>query len=168
MRDHVKIFMLATNIATEAHEGQKRKYTVEDYIAHPVAVAYLVAGYMSDNGFGMEEVFKAMTVAVLHDTVEDTDMTMEDILEQFGEEIAMGVWYLTKCPDYVGNRATRKKICQDRLASAPEWVRIIKTFDMYHNSLSIAKYDPKFNKVFTVETDSLLSAMGTTEIFPKK
>ena len=106
-----------------------------------------------------------MVVAVLHDTVEDTVATIETIAEIFGEEVAKGVWFLTKVPDFVGNRAERKALCEARLAAAPRIIQIIKTFDMKHNSLSIKQYDPKFWDLFQKETDSLLSAMKTTEIF---
>jgi len=158
----------AIQFATKMHEGQVRKYTHEPYIEHPIAVADLVEEYMTANDFTEDEILMAMTVAVLHDTVEDTDATMEDIFQMFNEEIAAGVWFLTKCPDYVGNRRIRKKICEDRLARAPRIIQIIKTFDMLHNSKTLERDDPKFYKVFMVETASLLSAMNTTEIFPKK
>lgn len=91
--------------------GQLRKYTYEPYIEHPVAVADLVEEYMDARRcvYDDEAIMTAMTIAVLHDVVEDTEATMEDIVELFGEEVATGVWFLTKCPDYVGNRATRKR-----------------------------------------------------------
>ena len=158
----------AIQFATKMHKGQVRKYTGEDYITHPVAVADLVEEYMDENGFTEDEIMDAMTIAVLHDTVEDTDATEEDIYQMYGADIATGVWFLTKCPDYVGNRATRKQLCEDRLALAPEIIKIIKTFDMYHNSLTLERDDPKFYEVFMVETARLLKAMNTTEIFPKK
>ena len=151
----------ATRYATKMHEGQLRKYTHEPYIEHPLAVADLVKEYMDARRcvYDDDAIMTAMTVAVLHDVVEDTEATMEDIVELFGEEVATGVWFLTKCPDYVGNRATRKKICEDRLASAPEIVKIIKNCDMYHNSLSIEEHDPNFYTLFKKETASLLTAM---------
>ena len=160
-----KMVVEAIDFATKMHEGQVRKYTGEPYIEHPIAVADFVVAYMEEEDFTEEEIFTAMTIAVLHDTVEDTDATMEDIVELFNEEVAKGVWFLTKCPDYVGNRRTRKKICEDRLSSAPLIVRLIKTFDMYHNSLTLERDDPKFYKVFMIESESLLERMGTTDIY---
>ena len=159
----------AIQFATQMHEGQLRKYTYEPYIEHPVAVADLVEEYMDARRcvYDDDAIMTAMTIAVLHDVVEDTEATMEDIVELFGEEVATGVWFLTKCPDYVGNRATRKKICEDRLASAPEIVRIIKAFDMQHNSLTLERDDPAFYKVFVRESESLLGAMELEHILPK-
>lgn len=155
----------AIKFATKMHEGQVRKYTHEPYITHPIAVAHLVRDYMNENDFSEEEIENAMVVSVLHDVVEDTGATMEDIFEMYGADIASGVWYLTKCPDYAGNRRIRKKICEDRLARAPLITRIIKTFDMYHNSLTLERDDPKFYKVFMVETETLLERMHTQDIW---
>ena len=88
----------ALQFATKMHEGQVRKYTGEAYITHPVAVADLVEAYLDEKGFSEEEVMMAIQVAILHDTVEDTVATMEDIEALFGPEIAKGVWFMTKTP----------------------------------------------------------------------
>ena len=154
----------ALQFATKMHEGQVRKYTGEAYITHPVAVADLVEAYLDEKGFSEEEVMMAIQVAILHDTVEDTVATMEDIESLFGPEIAKGVWFMTKTPDYVGNRKFRKELCEMRLREAPEIIRILKTCDMFHNSLSIEEHDPKFWKTFKEETVSLLIAMDTLEV----
>ena len=154
----------ALQFATKMHEGQVRKYTGEAYITHPVAVADLVEAYLDKKGFSEEEVMMAIQVAILHDTVEDTVATMEDIEALFGPEIAKGVWFMTKTPDYVGNRKFRKELCEMRLREAPEIIRILKTCDMFHNSLSIEAHDPNFWKTFKEETVSLLIAMDTLEV----
>ena len=155
----------ALEFATEMHEGQVRKYTGEEYIMHPIAVADLVEEYLDEQEEPEEFVMAAIAIALLHDTVEDTPATEENILERFGAEIAEGVWYLTKTPSFVGNRAFRKKLCEARLSQAPYMVRVIKTFDMFHNSLSIQEHDPKFWELFQQETVELLEAMGTQHIF---
>jgi hypothetical protein len=51
-----------------------------------------------------------------------------------------------------------------RLREAPEIIRILKTCDMFHNSLSIEEHDPKFWNLFKEETVSLLIAMDTLEV----
>ena len=154
----------ALQFATKMHEGQVRKYTGEAYITHPVAVADLVEAYLDEKGFSEEEVMMAVQVAILHDTVEDTEATMEEIESLFGPEIAKGVWFMTKTPDYVGNRKFRKELCEMRLREAPEIIQILKTCDMFHNSLSIEEHDPNFWKTFKEETVSLLIAMDTLEV----
>ena len=158
----------ALEFATEMHEGQVRKYTGEEYIMHPIAVADLVEEYLDEQEEPEEFVMAAIAIALLHDTVEDTPATEENILERFGAEIAEGVWYLTKTPSFVGNRAVRKELCQARLAAAPWLIRVIKTFDMMHNATTIEANDPKFWIVFKAETIALLEAMGTTHIWEEQ
>jgi (p)ppGpp synthase/HD superfamily hydrolase len=147
------------------HEGQIRKYTGEPYVEHCIEVALLVESVLEGRGYSESDIDYATSVAVLHDTVEDTAATFEMITERFGEKVAEGVWYLTKTPGFVGNRATRKTLCAARLALAPEIIKIIKTCDMFHNSLSIEEFDPTFWKTFSAETETLLEAMGTAELF---
>ena len=140
----------ALQFATKMHEGQVRKYTGEAYIEHPVAVADIVEAFLDTKGYSEPDVMYAIEVALLHDTVEDTDATMEDILTVFGEDVAKGVWFMTKVPDYVGNRKFRKELCEARLREAPEIIRILKTCDMFHNSQSIEEHDPKFCYIIRV------------------
>lgn len=145
--------------ARTAHEGQVRKYTGEPYINHPFAVAESVADHVDDK--------VAIAAAVLHDTVEDTDVTLEEIVEKFGERVAEYVWYLTKPPVFVGNRAKRKIHDRNRLKEAPEIVRFIKVMDVWHNSFSIREHDPDFYKVFREEVRDLLYIMDSLIIVKK-
>ena len=115
--DHAKIW------AGMKHKGQARKYTGEPYVEHPIAVSELVREH------GLSET--AIIAAILHDTVEDTDATLEDVWELFGEEVAEYVWYLTKPPEFVGNRSIRKEHDRNRLAIAPEEVKFIKFYDVF-------------------------------------
>ena len=73
------IYEKAVRFAFKAHEGQKRK-DGGAYILHPLEVS-VIAGTMTNNP-------DVLSAAVLHDTVEDTSVTAEEILEQFGERIA--------------------------------------------------------------------------------
>ena len=75
------IFEEAIAFAVKAHSGMYRKRESTPYILHPFEVATIVGTITSD-----EEVLAA---AVLHDTVEDTDATIEEIREQFGERLAL-------------------------------------------------------------------------------
>jgi|TARA_B100001094_G_scaffold197685_1_gene191762 (p)ppGpp synthase/HD superfamily hydrolase len=150
----------AATYATNAHKGQKRKYTEEDYITHPMAVANLLKDHYKDT---TEDMFAA---ALLHDTVEDTEATHEEIEYFFGDEVARLVKGLTdtaKLED--GNRAHRKAIERDRLAKESKEVQTIKVFDLLHNSFSIKEHDPKFWEVFKAEKQDLLNVM--TKVDPE-
>jgi len=77
----------AVEIATKAHEGQFRK-TGEPYIIHPMAVKKILEDW------GMDE--DTIIAGILHDTVEDTDLTLNDIKNEFGESVAFLVDGVTK------------------------------------------------------------------------
>ena len=138
--------------AIKAHEGQKRKYTGEDYIVHPMAVARLVSQH------GGSEIQQAG--ALLHDVVEDTAYTLADINALFGDEVATMVQWLTdtsKPED--GNRAVRKAIDRKRLAEAPAEAQFVKLADMIDNSLSIFVFDKSFAPKFAEEMALLVNDM---------
>jgi GTP pyrophosphokinase len=79
---------LAFNIANASHRGARRR-SGEPYIMHPIAVARIV---VEDIGLA----YKSIVAALLHDVVEDTDYTLEDVREMFGDKIASIVEGLTK------------------------------------------------------------------------
>jgi (p)ppGpp synthase/HD superfamily hydrolase len=138
--------------ATKAHEGQKRKYTGEDYIVHPISVARLV----EKHGGSLD----MQAAALLHDVVEDTPHTLADINALFGHDIAELVRWLTdtsKPED--GNRAVRKGIDRDRLAQAPAEAQFIKLADMIDNSVTIQIFDKSFAKLFMTEMKQLVDSM---------
>ena len=142
----------AKQFAKEAHGGQVRKYTGLPYVTHTEEVAQIV-----DNYNGSKEMIAA---ALLHDTVEDTNTTIQDIVTEFGTPTATLVQWLTDTsrPED-GNRATRKAIDRDRLAQAPAAVQLIKAADMISNGKDIMQHDPKFAKVYIGEMKQLLDAM---------
>ena len=144
--DHAKLW------AGMHHKGQVRKYTGEPYIEHPLEVAEMVKEH------GLSET--AIIAAILHDTVEDTGATLEDVEELFGTGVAEYVWYLTKPPVFVGNRATRKSLDRDRLSAAPEEVKFIKFYDVFHNASSIREHDPEFYDSWRHEMQLLFLAMN--------
>ena len=86
-RADTKIIMKAYNLANEKHKNQKRG-SGEPYIIHPLNVAYILANIGLDDS--------TICAALLHDIVEDTDVTNEDLKEMFGNEIAEMVAGVTK------------------------------------------------------------------------
>lgn len=77
----------AYNVATEAHQGQVRK-SGEPYIIHPLWVGIILADLEMDK--------ETIVAGMLHDAVEDTDMTLEDVAREFSEEVALLVDGVTK------------------------------------------------------------------------
>jgi (p)ppGpp synthase/HD superfamily hydrolase len=138
-------------IAAAAHEGQVRKYTGEAYITHPMAVAETLLEY------GIEDP-EMHAAALLHDVVEDTEMTIEDVRAEF-EGVTIRVRWLTKLELPGVPRAKRKQIEALRLAKAGAAVQTIKYADLLHNMKSIVVHDPKFAKVFLREARVLCDVM---------
>lgn len=139
----------ARELATQAHAGQKRKYTGDDYITHPAAVVAILRGAEIDDE-------ATLAAAWLHDTVEDTDVTASDIVERFGVAVTSLVMWLTDCGLSVGNRATRKAYDRCRLYSAPAAAQTIKCADLIDNTSSIVEHDANFAVVYMREKALLL------------
>ncbi len=134
----------AIKLATHGHREQKRKYTGEPYIMHPLAVMEIVAT--------VSHTVEMLIAAVLHDVVEDTDVTIDDICNEFGTVVGMYVEYLTdisKTED--GNRAQRKEKDAWHYARGPAEAQTIKVADLIHNTADIHKHDPRFWEVYKQE-----------------
>tara|TARA_X000000950_G_C13628912_1_gene542609 strand:- start:214 stop:708 length:495 start_codon:yes stop_codon:yes gene_type:complete len=138
--------------ATKAHGDQKRKYTGDPYIVHPIAVAEIVKTVPHTDAM--------IAAALLHDVVEDTPVTIEQIKDKFGSEVAELVGWLTDIsrPEN-GNRKTRKSLDRDHSANAPAEAQTIKLADLIHNTKSIEKHDPHFWKVYKQEKIALLDVL---------
>lgn len=129
----------AYEYANAAHEEveQRRKYTDEPYIVHPLAVAKLLLSL----GYRKEVVMAAL----LHDTVEDTNVTNEDIAREFGSDVARLVSEVTdtaKPED--GNRKARMAINRAHTALASPEGKTIKAADINDNWSSILEHSRGF------------------------
>lgn len=139
----------AVEFAERAHRGQVRKYTGEPYIVHPLEVAQLVWSV-----FPAED---ATIAALLHDTVEDCGITFDQITRAFGVNAARLVHEVTDISRKEhGNRATRKGLDRQHLASASPEGMTIKLADLISNTQSITQHDPDFAKVYMREKAELL------------
>lgn len=146
-----ELIRMAEEFATQAHAGQFRKYTFEPYIVHPKEVAEQVAKIKGRT--------PAMIAAAwLHDVVEDTPISIEDIKKHFGKEVADLVYWLTDT-EGGGNRAQRKAVTRHRLSMAPAAAQKIKKEDIIANARSIAEHDRHFWKTFMVEVIECVNVM---------
>ncbi len=118
----------ALDFAAAAHEGQLRK-SGEPYITHPIQVAKILATYESDSD--------AIIAALLHDTVEDTSVTIDDIKREFGENVVLLVDGVTKLNKLSFNSREEQQVENIRkmlLAMAKDIrVILIKLADRLHN-----------------------------------
>ncbi len=124
----VDLITRAYEVAAAAHEGQLRK-TGDPYISHPVAVALMLAEH------GLDEA--TVAAALLHDTVEDTDLTLEDLRSEFGEEIARLIDGVTKLDRvrYSNREQAQAASIRKMVVAMAQDVRVlvIKLFDRLHN-----------------------------------
>ena len=123
-----QLLRTAFQMAADAHKTMRRK-SGEPYILHPIAVARICA---EEIGLGV----RSSICALLHDTVEDTDITLEDVKREFGEEISKIVDGLTKIANVIDVNASQqaenfKKILLT-LTDDPR-VILIKLSDRLHN-----------------------------------
>lgn len=144
----------AKAFATAAHASinQRRKYTDEPYVVHPIAVSAIVASVPHTN--------EMLAAAMLHDVVEDTPVRIEEIESEFGAEVAELVGWLTdvsKPED--GNRRVRKDLDLQHTALAPPDAKTIKIADLIDNTLSIKARDPDFWKPYRHEKLRLLEVL---------
>jgi len=142
----------ALTFAKTAHGSQKRKYTGAPYYVHLVEVMKLVKSVTKD-----EEMLQA---ALLHDVVEDTPVTLQQVRDEFGDRVAMLVGGLTDVsrPED-GNRKKRKAIDRAKLQKQPADVQTIKYADIISNARDISENDPKFAVVYLDEMRQLLAGM---------
>lgn len=154
----------ALTFASNLHTGQERKYTGLPYITHPRSVAALILTHASQR-FCTEVVIAA---ALLHDVVEDCDVTLETLTQLFGPEVADLVGWVTDVSQPSdGNRKVRKAKDRDHLAIAPAAAQTIKLADLIDNTSTIVQYDPDFAAVYMREKAELLGVMldGDTKLY---
>ena len=142
----------AVEIAKKAHEGQFRK-TGEPYIVHPLAVKKILEEW------GMDE--DTIIAGILHDTVEDTPLTLNDIKKEFGESVAFlvdGVTKLSNARDGMRDidtylPATRDNFLRLMIALGDDIrVLIIKLADRLHNLRTLSALPPEKQKKIAKET----------------
>ena len=142
----------AVAVAKQAHKGQLRK-TGEPYIIHPLAVKKILEEW------GMDE--DTLIAGVLHDTVEDTDLTLDDIRKEFGESVAFLVDGVTKLSTARNGMrdidtylpATKDNFLRLMIALGDDIrVLIIKLADRLHNIRTLSALPPDKQKKIAKET----------------
>ncbi len=126
----------AYEFAAKAHEGQKRS-SGQPYIIHPLAVAFILLELGMDTD--------TICAAILHDVVEDTPATLDDLKKRFGQDVAIlvdGVTKLNKIPTFNREEQQAENVRKILLAMSQDIrVMIIKLCDRLHNMRTL-KYRP--------------------------
>ncbi|MCI4187181.1 HD domain-containing protein [Dickeya dianthicola] len=145
----------AKQFATQAHQAidQRRKFTNAPYITHPAAVVELL--------IPINPTPEMICAAWLHDTVEDTPVTLANIEQTFGNTVANYVEMLTdvQTRKYGGERIHRKNANLMHSAQACAEAQSIKLCDLIDNSKTVVEYDPFFACDYLLEMKRLLAVL---------
>lgn len=146
-KDEIEEIDKAYEWARASHEGQFR-FSGQPYIIHPIAVAQILADYGMDKG--------SIIAALLHDIVEDTDATIEDVTDRFGSEIASivdGLTKMGKVPLSTKEEQQAENVRKMLLAMSQDIrVIIIKLADRIHNLRTLSFMRPQKRRDKAQET----------------
>lgn len=143
----------ASDFATLKHKGQIRIFGKIPYISHPSAVADLVTKYG-----GSAEMIAA---AWLHDTLEDTDTTEEELREKFGDKVANLVVEISS-PE-ISDKSQKGKYLADKMNTMSSEALTIKLCDRLHNVSDLDKSSSRFQQLYPAETKFILDAIEDYE-----
>ena len=155
-KQKVEIITKAFEFANKAHNGTKRR-SGDPYIMHPFAVARIV---VNEIGLGSTSI----CAALLHDVVEDTDYTLEDIEREFNPKIASIVNGLTKISGGIfgDNASAQAENFRKLILTIPEDVRVIliKMADRLHNMRTLGSMPPAKQLKITGETQYIYAPLA--------
>ncbi len=153
--EEVPRIQAAYALAVQAHEGQKRE-SGEPYVSHPLAVAEIVAGLEMDA--------ESVVSALLHDTLEDTNVTKEQISAQFGENVAGLVEGLTKLAriPYSSKAEQEMENLRKMFIAMAKDIRVIviKLADRLHNVRTLSAKPPDKQRELALETMDVYSPIA--------
>jgi guanosine-3',5'-bis(diphosphate) 3'-pyrophosphohydrolase len=159
---------IVLKFAKNAHGDQKRKYSGEDYIVHPIAVMELLKEYTQDE--------RLLAAALLHDVLEDTPIKKEEmqtflkgIMDKKDADYTFQLVLdltdeFTKANYPKLNRVKRKAKETQRLIHTLPEAQTIKYADVIDNAPDIAENDPDFARVFLRESKALLEKMNKGDV----
>ena len=154
-REESKIIRKAFNVAVDAHKDMRRK-SGEPYIFHPLAVARICA---EEIGLGPTSI----VCAFLHDTVEDTSITLDDIQLNFGRNVRNIIDGLTKIStDFDLSKSSQAESFKKMFLTIPDDVRVIliKLADRLHNMRTLASMKEEKKLKISSETSYLYAPLA--------
>lgn len=157
MSKELDLISLAIAKASWWHQDQVRKYTNEKYIIHPLEVMKFLELFTKDEA--------VLAAALLHDVIEDTDATLEEVRTIFGDDIAALVFGMSEPEVPAGtNRGERKEIYRRHLEKQCWRTKMIKFGDIYSNTKDIAMHDPDFAVVYLAEIQRTITSIDDNRI----
>jgi len=154
-KEDTKLIRKAFDVAVDAHKDMRRK-SGEPYIYHPIAVARICSEEM---GLGATSVI----CALLHDTVEDTHITLQDIEDLFGAKVRLIIDGLTKIPEvFDENASIQAENFRKMILTLSEDIRVvlIKLADRLHNMRTLGSMAPDKQLKIASETKFLYAPLA--------
>jgi len=149
----------ASEAATKAHAGQKRKYTGEDYVVHPRSVASRAID------MGLDE--HVIAAAFLHDADEDTSYKIPAIRRDFGEEVAdLVAWLTNPSKGSKASRAERKAMDRAHIEDAPDEAKLLKGLDRLDNLEDMKGAEDSFKTLYAKESLLLADSIAKNAQMP--
>lgn len=154
--DEQKAILNAYALSKEAHKDQVRKYTGEPYIIHPVDVAVTLRNYL-----GNKATASMISATLMHDVVEDTEVSFNTIAKQFDKETVHIVSGLTSASKWLVNfnRSKRKSIDKAFFKFTGWEIQSIKCADIIDNLRTILIYDKGFAVTYLKEKKDLVEVL---------
>jgi (p)ppGpp synthase/HD superfamily hydrolase len=144
----------AREFAVERHGTQRRKYSEEPYVKHLDNVTEILGSHGLDHP-------TLRAAAYLHDTVEKTATTYEDLLQRFGPEVTELVFWMTDLD--IKNKEAALLLSSWRLARAPREAKLIKLADLVDNIPNVRQHDPQNAREYCREKSLILARMAEVE-----
>lgn len=139
----------------KAHEGQVRRFSYAPYWTHPIRVATLVMKYKASH-----QIDGLVTAALLHDVVEDTSISLEDIKNNYGDFVWSLVDELTSNKDKI-KEIGKAVYLENKMVHMTSWALVIKLCDRLDNVQDFLYAPQKFIDKYAKETYSILYGLRT-------
>jgi (p)ppGpp synthase/HD superfamily hydrolase len=155
----------AKALATDLHKGHLRKFSRAAYIFHPHAVSF----YLRTHGYNRDD--NLIAAAWLHDLLEDTNYTLEQIVDNFNNDVALLVYEVTH-PNVIGNRSVRWQADLEHYSGASARGKALKMSDRICNLTDywydwdmLTAGDKKFLKdIYLPESRQLCLALQNADV----
>ena len=135
------------------HKGQMRKFSGEPYFEHPKRVASIVKRFKKSH-----KLDQLISSAFLHDTIEDTNTTYEDLNKLFGSLVASIVKELSSDPEEI-KKVGKSQYLSDKMINMSNWALVIKLADRLDNVSDLKQSSPNFRDKTVKSTKEILQAL---------